>query len=121
MVKRGEVWWAELPEPRGSEPGYRRPVLIVQSDNFNRSRIQSVVVTVITSNLRLAAAPGNVRLARRETGLSKDSVINVSQILTLDRQFLSERAGHVSDAVIRQVEDGLKLVLGWRGEEGKKD
>ena len=110
-MRRGEIWWAELPTPTGSEPGYRRPVLIVQSDDFNRSRIQTVLALAITSNQRLAAAPGNVSLPRRGTGLRRASVINVSQVVTLDRAFLAERSGRVSDGVMRQVEDGLRLVL----------
>ena len=110
-MKRGEIWWGDLPPPAGSEPGYRRPVLVVQSDDFNRSRIQTVLVLAITSNARLAAAPGNVLLPRRGTGLSQASVINVSQVVTLDRQFLTERSGRASDTVMRQVDDGLRLVL----------
>jgi mRNA interferase MazF len=81
---RGAIWWAELPDPIASEPGYRRPVLIIQSNAFNRSRIHTVIAAVITANLRLANAPGNVRLAASESGLPKDSVVNVSQINTSD-------------------------------------
>ena len=114
MVKRGEIWWAELLVPTGSEPGYRRPILIIQSDDFNRSKIRTVVALAIMSNLNLAAAPGNVPLARRGTGLTKKSVVNVSQIVTLDRRFLSERVGPVSDTVLAQIETGLRLVLGFR-------
>ena len=110
-MRRGEIWWANLPTPGGSEPGYRRPVLVVQSDDFNRSRIQTVVVLAITSNLKLAGAPGNVPLSRPGTGLSRRSVANVSQILTLDKRFLTERAGRASSAVLRRVENGLRLVL----------
>ena len=110
-MKRGEIWWAQLREPAGSEPGFRRPILIVQSDDFNRSRISTILGVAITSNLKLSAAPGNVSLPRRATGLGRQSVINVSQIVTLDRRFLTERAGRASDAVLRQVEDGLRLVL----------
>ncbi len=110
-MKRGEIWWAELPEPAGSGPGFRRPVLVVQSDDFNRSRIRTILGVAITSNLKLAAAPGNVSLPRRGTGLPRKSVINVSQIVTLDKDFITERAGHATDAVLRQVEDGLRLVL----------
>jgi mRNA interferase MazF len=111
-VKRGEIWWASLPEPWGTGPGYRRPILILQSDAFNRSRIQTVVVAAITTNLRLAAAPGNVLLRRRKSALSRDSVINVSQLLTLDRAFLTEKAGRLTDKELSQVEDGMRLVLG---------
>ena len=110
-MKRGELWWAELPEPSGSEPGFRRPVLVIQSDDFNRSRIRTVVGVAITTNLKLAAAPGNVALPGRGTGLPKQSVINLSQIITLDKGFLSGRVGRVTDEVLRQVEDGLRLVL----------
>ena len=110
-MKRGEIWWAQLREPAGSEPGFRRPILIVQSDDFNRSRIRTILGVVITSNLKLSAAPGNVSLPRRGSGLPRQSVINVSQIVTSDRRFLTERAGRASDAVLRQVEDGLRLVL----------
>ncbi len=111
-MRRGEIWWANLSEPYGSEPGYRRPVLVVQSDNFNRSRIGTVVALVMTSNLNLAAAPGNVTLTRRGTGLTRKSIINVSQIVTLDKRRLTDRAGRVSDTVLRQVETGMRLVLG---------
>ena len=111
MVKRGEVWWAELPQPIGSEPGYRRPVLVMQSDDFNRSRIRTTVVAAITSNVALAAAPGNVGLRRRETGLPRDSVVNVSQLITVDNDFLTERVGRITDVLLGQVEDGLRLVL----------
>ena len=95
-MDRGDVWWASLPTPARSGPGYRRPVLVVQADAFNRSRIQTVVVVVLTSNLRLRAAPGNVLLKANETGLPKDSVANVSQVLTIDRSFLTEHAGRIA-------------------------
>jgi len=111
VIQRGEVWWASLPEPTGSGPGYRRPVLIVQSDAFNRSRIGTVLGVAITSNERLAAMPGNVRLTPRETGLSRVSVANVSQVTTIDRQLLTERIGRLRPAKIRLVEDGLRSVL----------
>ncbi len=93
VISRGEIWWASLPEPMGSEPGYRRPVLVAQSDNFNQSRIDTVIVVAISSNLRLANAPGNVLLPRRATGLAKDSVANVSQVVTVDKGFLTEYVG----------------------------
>ncbi len=111
MILRGEIWWAELAEPRGSEPGYRRPVLVLQADAFNRSRINTVVVAAITANLELAAAPGNVRLRRRDSKLDRESVVNISQILTLDRRFLRERIGRLPAAVLGEVEAGLRLVL----------
>jgi len=110
-MRRGEIWWASLPDPRGSEPGYRRPVLIVQSDGFNQSSIQTVIVAAITSNLHVADAPGNVMLRRRESRLSKDSVINVSQLVTLSKSFLVDLVGRVPPARIREVEDGLRLSL----------
>lgn len=111
MVNRGQVWWAELPEPAASEPGYKRPVVIVQSDNFNKSHINTVIVIAISSNLRLADAPGNVRLAKGKTGLDRDSIANVSQILTLDKQFLNEQIGQLDTLTIRQIDEGLALVL----------
>lgn len=111
MISRGEIWWAELSEPRGSKPGYRRPVLVVQANPFNRSRIATVVVVAITSNLSLADAPGNVRLPRRESRLPRESVANVSQVLTLDRRYLAERAGRLSGRLLESVESGLRLVL----------
>ena len=111
-IVRGEVWWADLGEPRGSAPGYRRPVLVVQADAFTRSRLQTVIVVALTSNLRLIAAPGNVLVPAAVSGLPKDSVANVTQVITLDRDDLTERAGRVSPAVLRAVEDGLRLVLG---------
>jgi len=111
-VKRGEIWWADLPEPRGSEPGLRRPVLIIQADSFNRSKIQTVIVAVITGNLRLADAPGNVFLPAAVSALPKDSVVNVSQLLTLDRSFLTEPAGKLPERLKAELEAGVRLVLG---------
>lgn len=111
-MQRGEVWWADLPEPRRSEPGDRRPVLVVQADSFNRSRIQTVIVAVITSNLDLADVPGNVLLPARSAGLPRDSVANVSQLLTLDRRFLTEHAGTLPPRLQGFVDEGLRLVLG---------
>ena len=110
--RRGDVWWASLPAPRGSEPGHPRPVLVVQSNRFNDSRIQTVVVASITSNLRLADAPGNVRLRPSDSGLPKPSVVNVSQVLTISRQFLADKAGALPAGTMNQVGDGLRLVLG---------
>lgn len=110
-MRRGEVWWASLGEARGSEPGYRRPLLIIQTDSFNRSRIQTVLAAVITSNTRLADAPGNVLLPSRTAGLPRESVVNVSQIVTMDKHFLLKRAGKLRADNLRAVEDGLRLVL----------
>jgi mRNA interferase MazF len=112
MVNRGQIWWAELAEPVASEPGYKRPVIIVQADEFNKSRINTVVVIAITSNLRLAAAPGNVRLSKAKTGLSKESVANVSQIITLDKQFLVEKIGELDNSTMQELDEGVTLVLG---------
>lgn len=110
-IHRGEIWWADLAEPRRSEPGYRRPVLVIQADPFNRSRIQTAVVAVITGNLELAEAPGNVLLPARSSGLRRDSVVNVSQLLTLDRAFLTEHAGTLTPRLQRAVDEGLRMVL----------
>jgi len=112
VVSQGDVFWAELPEPIDSGPGLRRPVLILQGNAFNRSRINTVVAVPLTSNLRLANAPGNVSLPARATGLPKDSVANVSQIVTIDRRLLTERTGHVSRNQLEAVLSGIDLVLG---------
>ncbi len=111
-MQRGEIWWANLPTPRRSEPGYRRPVLIIQQDDFNRSRIATVIAAVLTSNLRLQAAPGNVLLRSRDSGLPKDSVVNVSQLATLDKSILTERVAAVPSVRMKQIENGVRLVLG---------
>ena len=108
---RGELWWANLPDPVGSEPGDRRPVLVVQDDAFTQSRINTVIVVMISSNIQLAEAPGNVRLPRGVSGLPKDSVINVSQILTVDKTFLVERIGSIPDSWQEEVDGGLRTVL----------
>ena len=110
-MQRGDIWWATLRPPTGSEPGYRRPVLIIQSDDFNKSRINTVVVAMLTSNLRLEAAPGNVFLTKRSTKLPKDSVINVSQIVTLDKSFLTKRVSRLSTDKMKIVDDGIRLAL----------
>jgi mRNA interferase MazF len=110
-MRRGEIWWASLPAPAGSGPGYRRPVVVVQSDEFNKSKINTVLVAAITSNARLAEAPGNVRLPRRVAKLGKESVVNVSQVLTVDRSLLTERLGQIPPSLMPQVDAGLRLVL----------
>ena len=112
VVERGEIWSADLGEPEGSEPGYNRPVLIFQTDAFNRSRLHTVIAVVLTTNLRLVDAPGNVLIPAKASGLRKDSVANVSQLITLDRQFLIELAGRVGGQFLEDVESGLRLVLG---------
>jgi mRNA interferase MazF len=111
-MQRGELWWAALPEPTGSGPGLKRPVLVVQSNPFNDSRIATVVVAVVTSNLALAQAPGNVRLGKSESGLPEPSVVNVSQVLTIDRTLLTERVRGLPAATMQKVGEGLSLVLG---------
>jgi mRNA interferase MazF len=110
-MQRGEIWWASLPAPRGSGPGYRRPVVVVQADSFNRSRIQTVMVVPITSNLKIAASPGNVPLSKRESKLGKDSVINLSQVITLDRSFLTERVSRLPGRASQALDEGLRLAL----------
>ena len=110
-MKRGQIWWAELPDPQASEPGYKRPVLIVQADEFNSSRISTVIVVSLTSNLKLADAPGNVYISKTKTDLSKDSIANVSQIITLDKDFLTEQIGALDNFTLRQIDAGLQLVL----------
>jgi len=112
VVERGQIWWADLGEPDGSEPGFHRPVLIVQDDAFNRSRLRTVLGVVLTTNIRLLDAPGNVLLSASATGLPKDSVANVSQVITVDRDFLLQLAGRVRGQVLRDVERGLRCVLG---------
>lgn len=111
-MRRGEIWWASLPEPVGSGPGLRRPVLVVQSNPFNDSRISTVVVAVVTSNMALAEAPGNVLLGKTESGLPKPSVVNVSQIITIDRSLLTERVRTLNESIVQKVNEGLRLVLG---------
>ena len=112
MIAQGEVWWADLDAPSGSEPGFRRPVVVVQSDAFNRSRIATVVCVAVTSNLKWAEAPGNVLLDARATGLDRSSVANVSQIVTVDRATFTKRVGRLSQAKLQLIIDGIDLVLG---------
>jgi mRNA interferase MazF len=111
VIERREVWWAALEEPRGSEPGFRRPVLVVQADAFNRSRIRTTLTVVLSSNLRLLDAPGNVLLPSRVTGLPKDSAAVVTQVVTLDQDYLSERVGKIPPRLMAQVDAGLRIAL----------
>ena len=111
-MKRGEIWWAELPSPVGSGPGYKRPVLVVQANPFNASRIATVIVATVTSSLALAEAPGNVRIAKSDSGLPQPSVVNISQLITLDRSVLTKKVKALPGAVLDKVDSGLKLVLG---------
>ena len=110
-MRRGDIWWASLPDPHGSGPGYRRPVVIVQSDSFNESRINTVIVAILTSNLNLAAAPGNVMIEQRVSMLSGDSIVNVSQVLTIDRSLLTEVISKLPDRIMDTIDDGLRLVM----------
>jgi len=111
-MTRGEVWWAALAPPAGSAPGFRRPVVIVQSDAFTRSAIRTVIIAAVTSNVALGDAPGNVVIGRRGTGLRTESVVNVSQVLTVDKSVLTKRLGRVAPRIMDAVDDGLRLVLG---------
>lgn len=111
-MKRGEVWWASLPVPAGSGPGFRRPVVVVQANPFNQSRIATVIVAVVTSNLAIADAPGNVRVGKAESGLTKPSVVNISQLYTLDRELLTQRVRALPAETMRDIDEGLRLVLG---------
>lgn len=110
-MTRGEIWWADLGVPFGSEPGFRRPVLVVQADSFNRSRIGTILCVPFTTNLKLADAPGNVHLDITESDLHKESVVVVSQVTCLDRIRLVEKAGSIEPASLREVEAGIRLVL----------
>jgi mRNA interferase MazF len=112
VIARGDVWWADLAEPIGSAPGFRRPVVIVQGDAFNRSRIATVVCVPLTSNLRWADAPGNVLLRAQSTGLPRDSVANVSQVVTIDHTLLMERGGTLSAREVDLILAGIDVVLG---------
>jgi mRNA interferase MazF len=112
VIAQGEVWWAELPPPTGSGPGFRRPVVVVQGDPLNRSKIATAVCVPLTSNLRWADAPGNVLLSARSTNLPKDSVANVSQIIALDRTLLTERLAMLSRAKLELLLSGIDVVLG---------
>lgn len=112
VISQGEIWWADLPEPVGSGPGLRRPVAVIQGDAMNRSRIATLVCVPLTSNLRWANAPGNVLFAGRLTGLPKDSVANVSQLVALDKSLLTQRTGKLSRAKIELLLSGVDIVLG---------
>lgn len=111
VIQRGDIWWASLPDPVGAMPGYRRPVLIVQADSFNQSAIRTVLAVVLTSNLRLAEAPGNILCPVNQTGLAKDSVANISQVVTVDKAMLAEKVSELSLPLMRQIEVGLRLIL----------
>jgi mRNA interferase MazF len=112
VISQGEVWWADLAEPVGSAPGFRRPVLVVQGDSLNRSALATVVCVSLTSNLKWASAPGNVPLRASDTGLPKDSIANASQIVTVDKDTLTERAGRIRKSKLEIVLAGIDIVLG---------
>jgi mRNA interferase MazF len=112
VISQGEIWWADLPEPRGSGPGFRRPVVVVQGDALNRSRIATVLCVPLTSNLKWGEAPGNVLLSSRWTGLNRDSVANVSQLITLDKTMLTERTGKLTRNQLDLLLSGIDVVLG---------
>jgi len=111
MVRRGELWWADFGEPRGSAPAFRRPAVVVSSDRFNRSRLRTVVVAAVTSNTDLSAMPGNVALDPSDTGLDRPSVINVTQLVTIDRDVLDTRIGTLPTTNLRALDRGLRLAL----------
>ncbi len=117
VIQRGEVWWADLGEPTGSEPGFRRPLVIVQADAFNRSRIATTIAVILTSNLRLLDAPGNVLIQAQEAELPRDSVANVSQVVTLDRDMLIERVSRLGNRTMSRLDHGLQLVLALSGRD----
>ncbi len=110
-MTRGEIWWVDLGIPFGSEPGFKRPVLIIQADSFNDSNIHTVIVVPLTTNLNLSEAPGNVVLSKKETSLSKDSVANVSQIVTLDRERFGKKISNLKAKKLEKLEEGIRLVL----------
>lgn len=112
VISQGEIWWADLPSPTGSGPGFRRPIVVIQGDALNQSRIGTVICVPLTSNLKWSDAPGNVVLAPKSTGLAKDSVANVSQILTIDRKLLTKCVGKISSARVQLILVGLDVVLG---------
>ena len=113
-MTRGDIWWADFGVPFGSEPGFRRPILVIQADDFNRSLINTVIILPFSTNLGLEVAPGNVLLEKEVTGLSKDSVVVVSQVSAVDRKRLLERISVVPDRFLEEIEDGLSLVLGMK-------
>ena len=111
VAQRGQIWWADLGEPRGSGPGYRRPIIVIQANSFNKTNLSTVIVAIVTSNMDLGDMPGNVRLTTGTTGLDNDSVVNITQLLTVDRADLVEYVGSVSDRKMDQIDRGLRLVL----------
>lgn len=111
VIKRGEIWWAELSDPIGSKPGYKRPLAIIQANEFNDSNIHTIIAAVITTNIPLAAAPGNILLSTKQSKLPKKSVVNISQLITIDKSFLTEKVHALQSKVMGQIDDGIRLVL----------
>ena len=111
VINRGEIWWADLPEPAGSAPGFRRPVLIIQSDNFNKTNLKTSIVAIVTTNLDLAEMRGNVLLKKAQSDLPKDSVVNITQLFTIDKRLLLEYIGTIPERKMEQIEKGLRLIL----------
>ena len=111
VITRGDVWWVDLPDPIASEPGHKKPVVIIQSDDFNRSRINTIIAVALTTNLQLVDAPGNFILAAKKTGLPRDSVANVSQIITIDKSFLRDKCRRLDKENMRAIDEGVRLVL----------
>jgi mRNA interferase MazF len=111
VIERGEIWWADLGEPRGSSPGFHRPIVIIQSNDFNQTNIKTLIGAVITSNLRLAEMPGNVRLPKKFHRLEKESVVNVTQLFTINKEDLLEYVETLSEQKMEQIDKGLRLVL----------
>lgn len=110
-MKRGEIWWVSLEDLKDSEPGFRRPVVVISSTDFNSSKIKTIIVAIITSNLRLFEAPGNFELSKKSSGLSRNSVVNISQLITIDKSFLTGKAGKLTNKQIEMLNNGLRLVL----------
>lgn len=111
VIERGGIWWADLGEPRGSSPGFEHPIVIIQSDDFNKSNINTLIAALVTSNLARAEMPGNVLLSKRVSGLEKESVINITQLFTVDKTDLLEYVGTISERKMEQIDKGLRLVL----------
>lgn len=111
VAERGEIWWADLGEPRGSSPGFQRPVVIIQSNDFIQTNIRTLIVAVVTSNLQLAEMPGNVRLLKKKHGLAKDSVVNLTQLFTINKEDMLEYVETLSQQKMEQIDKGLRLVL----------
>jgi mRNA interferase MazF len=112
VIAQCEVWWADLADPIGSAPGFRRPIVVIQADPLNRSQLATVVCVVLTSNLRWSIAPGNVLLSAKHTGLDRNSVANVSQLMTIDKRQLTERVGKIPKRQMEAIFSGIDLIMG---------